>query len=50
MTSASFFAQNSGSVRGFVYNKENGEPVLFSNVFLKGTTIGGTSDLNGFSH
>lgn len=44
----SFFAQNSGSVRGFIYNKENGEPVLFSNVFLKGTTIGANSDLNGF--
>lgn len=41
-------AQNSGSIRGFVYNKENGEPVLFSNVFLKGTTIGANTDLNGF--
>ncbi len=48
VTSLTFFSQNSGSVRGFIYNKENGEPVLFSNVFLKGTTIGGTSDLNGF--
>ncbi len=46
--SLSIFAQNSGSVRGFIYNKENGEPVLFSNVFLKGTTIGSNSDLNGF--
>jgi hypothetical protein len=42
------YGQNSGSVRGFVYNKENGEPVLFSNVFLKGTTIGSNTDLNGF--
>ena len=46
--SGSFFAQNSGSVRGFIYSKETGEPVLFSNVFLKGTTIAGNSDLNGF--
>jgi len=46
--SVSFFSQTSGSIRGFIYNKENGEPVLFSNVFLKGTTIGANSDLNGF--
>lgn len=44
----SSFAQNSGAIRGFIYNKENGEPVLFSNVYLKGTTIGANSDLNGF--
>jgi hypothetical protein len=46
--SGSTLAQNSGAVRGFIYNKETGEPVLFSNVFLKGTTIAGNSDLNGF--
>lgn len=46
--SLSVFAQSTGSVRGFIYNKETGEPVLFSNVFLKGTTIGANSDLNGF--
>lgn len=41
------FSQNA-TVRGFIYNKENGEPVPFSNVFLKGTTVGASSDLNGF--
>ena len=41
------FSQNA-TVRGFVYNKENGEPVPFANVYLKGTTTGGSSDLNGF--
>lgn len=41
------FSQN-GTIRGFVYNKDNGEPVAFSNIFLKGTTIGTSSDLNGF--
>lgn len=46
--SLNFFSQTTGSIRGFIYNKENGEPVLFSNVFLKGTTIGANSDLNGF--
>ncbi len=43
----SAFAQ-SGTIRGFVYNKANGEPVPFSNVYLKGTTTGASSDPNGF--
>lgn len=37
-----------GSVRGFIYDKQSGEPVLFSPVFLKGTTFGATTDVNGF--
>ncbi|MBL7895588.1 MAG: TonB-dependent receptor [Bacteroidia bacterium] len=41
------FAQT-GSVRGFVYNKSDGEAVPFSNVYFKGTTIGANTDLNGF--
>ena len=36
------------TIRGFIYNKENGEPVAFSNVYLKGTTTGGSSDINGY--
>jgi len=41
--------QNStGTVRGFVYVKETGEPVLFTNVVLKGTTIGNSTDVNGY--
>lgn len=42
------FAQQTGSVRGFLYDKENGEPVLFTPVFLKGTDYGAISDVNGF--
>jgi hypothetical protein len=38
----------SATIRGFVYNKDNGEPVAFSNVYLKGTTTGASSDMNGF--
>lgn len=41
------FSQNA-TIRGIVYNKDNGEPVAFSNVYLKGTTIGASTDLNGF--
>jgi len=40
------FAQN-GKIRGFVYEKESGEPIMFGNVFLKGTTIGTATDING---
>ncbi len=44
----SSFSQTSGLVKGFVYDKANGEPVPFSNVYFKGTTIGANTDLNGF--
>lgn len=37
-----------GTVRGFVYNAEDGEPVIFTNVFLKGTTMGAPTDIQGF--
>jgi hypothetical protein len=31
-----------------VYNKKNGEPVIFTNVFLVGTSMGAQTDVNGF--
>ncbi len=37
-----------GTVRGAVYEKKSGQPVLYTNVFLKGTTIGAVTDVNGF--
>lgn len=44
------FAQNTGtaSVRGFVYESESGEPAIFCNVFLAGTTFGASTDVNGY--
>jgi hypothetical protein len=36
------------NVRGFIYTKDNGEPALFTNVYLKGTTMGAATDINGF--
>jgi hypothetical protein len=36
------------TIRGFVYAKETGEPVLFTNVYLKGTTMGAATDVNGY--
>lgn len=41
------FAQNA-EVRGFLYNKKNGEPVIFNTVFLKGTKFNAQTDVNGF--
>lgn len=51
VTSTFIFAQqnsSTGTVRGFVYLKETGEPQLFTNVILKGTTIGNATDVNGY--
>lgn len=42
------FSQGSATIRGFVYEKSSGEPIPFTNVYLKGTTIGVNTDLNGF--
>ncbi len=36
-----------GTIRGSIYEKETGEPVIFTNVYLKGTNIGSASDVNG---
>src|ERR1700739_4128414 len=41
-------SQSNGNIRGFVFTKDNGEPALFTNVFLKGTKLGANTDLNGF--
>ncbi len=41
-------AQDTGSVVGLITDKEmNNEPLPFANVFLKGTTKGTTSDIDG---
>lgn len=37
-----------GTIRGFVYDKKTGEPIIFTNVFLKGTQIGSSTDVNGY--
>ena len=41
------FAQT-GTIRGFVYEAASGEPVIFTNVVLNGTTNGSATDENGF--
>ena len=41
------FAQE-GVVRGFVYEEESGEAVIFTNVYLAGTSLGASTDVNGY--
>ena len=42
-----FFAQ-SGTIRGFVYEKQSEEPIIFANIILEGTDLGVVSDDNGY--
>ncbi|PID95093.1 MAG: TonB-dependent receptor [Bacteroidetes bacterium] len=37
-----------GTIRGFVYEEETGEPALFVNVYLAKTTLGAATDINGY--
>ena len=41
------FAQTAG-VKGFVYEKSTGEPAIFINCYLEGTTKGAATDINGY--
>lgn len=45
--STQIFSQT-GNVRGFVYDKDNGEPIMFCNVIMEGLAIGTATDVNGF--
>lgn len=36
------------SIKGFVYEESTGEPVMYGNVYLKGTTFGGSTNENGY--
>ncbi len=46
-SSLSLLAQT-GEVRGFVYDKENGEPIIFTNVIIPELKLGKSTDINGF--
>lgn len=37
-----------GEVRGIVYDKESGEPILFTPVYIQETMAGKSTDINGF--
>jgi len=36
------------TIRGFIYEKETGEPIIFTNVYLFKTSYGAASDVNGY--
>ena len=41
-------AQDDNSIKGFVYEESTGEPMMFTNVYLRGTTFGGATNENGY--
>lgn len=36
------------TIRGYIYDADNGQPIIHANVYLNGTNFGTTSDANGF--
>ena len=44
----SAMAQEKATIRGFVYDEVTGEPVMFCNVILKGTSLGTSTNIDGF--
>jgi hypothetical protein len=47
ITFSSTLAQT-GEVRGFIYDKKTGEPLIFTTVFIQELMIGKQTDINGF--
>ena len=48
LTGFASFSQEDNSIKGFVYEESTGEPMMFTNVYLKGTTFGGSTNENGY--
>ncbi len=44
---SALFAGNTGKIVGIVVDKNTGEPLIGVNIFLRGTSIGASSDVNG---
>ena len=42
------FAGNTGKIAGKVRDKENHQPIIGANIFVKGTTLGAVTDANGY--
>ncbi|MFW6019658.1 MAG: TonB-dependent receptor [Bacteroidales bacterium] len=40
--------EQNGTLKGFVYDKKTGEPIIYTNVYFKGTSKGASTDVNGF--
>jgi len=48
LTGLTAIAQEDNSIKGFVYEESTGEPMMFTNVYLKGTSFGGATNENGY--
>lgn len=48
LATISTLSAQDGVIRGFVYEKETGEPVIFTNVYLYRTSYGAATDVNGY--
>jgi len=44
----SYLVAQQGIIRGFIYEEETGEPAIFCNIVLAGTTYGASTDVNGY--
>lgn len=47
-TASALLSQNGGTIRGNVFDKETGEPIIFGTIQLSGTSIGANTDFDGF--
>jgi hypothetical protein len=45
---ASLSFSQTGTIKGFIYDKATGEPVIFTNVYLYQTSYGSSTDVNGY--
>jgi hypothetical protein len=43
-----FAFSQTGTIKGFVFDKSTGEPIIFTNVYLSKTTYGSSTDVNGY--
>jgi hypothetical protein len=43
-----FISAQNGTIRGNIFDKTSGDPIIYCNLFIEGTTLGTTSDINGF--
>lgn len=48
MATITTLSAQDGIIRGFVYEQETGEPVIFTNVYLHRTSHGAATDVNGY--
>jgi len=48
MATITTISAQDGIIRGFVYEQETGEPVIFTNVYLHRTSHGAATDVNGY--